>query len=80
MKLYILIVTLLPALVLSNQNSSLPKSSCPLEDIKFVGQYWVGTWESTWQECGKIFKPRPSSFLCLYIVQCKLTIKNNSST
>ena len=54
MKLYILIVTLLPALVLSNQNLSLPKSSCPLEDIEFVGQYWGATWESTWQECGKI--------------------------
>jgi hypothetical protein len=54
MKLYILIVTLLPALVLANQNSSLPKSSCPLEDIEFVGQYWGATYASTWQECGKI--------------------------
>ena len=54
MKLFIFIVTLIPALILANQNSSLPKTSCPLGDIEFTGQAWGTTWESTWQECGKI--------------------------
>jgi len=51
MKFYILIATLLPALVLANQNSSLPKAKCPLEDIEFDGQVWDATSESSWQEC-----------------------------
>ena len=54
MKFYILIATLLPALVVANQNSSLPKATCPLEDIEFDGQIWGGTSESSWQECGMI--------------------------
>ena len=54
MKFYILIATLLPALVLANQNSSLPKATCPLGDVEFTGQAWGTTLESTWQECGKI--------------------------
>ena len=54
MKLYLLIAALLPKLVLANQNSSLPKTTCPLEDIEFDGQYWGATSESSWQECGMI--------------------------
>ena len=53
MKSHILIITLLPALALANQNLSLPKTSCPLGDIEFTGQAWGMTSETTWQECGK---------------------------
>ena len=60
MKLHILIITLLPALALANQNLSLPKTSCPLGDIEFTGQAWGMTSETTWQECGKGLKANVS--------------------
>ena len=58
----ILFIAVIANLTLAMQNRSLStdscmfecSESCPEQNIKYEGQIWGLTGDSTWQECGKL--------------------------